>query len=135
VQVSLLESGYFTDNVVTHLVAGLGAGFFAVCVGSPVDVVKSRVMGEWAAAAAAAMGHAWHSNVICIWWQLGAGYIHACRLHLPLTSSSSGVMAHFRAAEILLSAWLCCAWAGTVFLWSQSVCCCSFVLWCGVLCR
>jgi hypothetical protein len=31
---------------VTHLVAGLGAGFFAVCVGSPVDVVKSRVMGE-----------------------------------------------------------------------------------------
>jgi solute carrier family 25 uncoupling protein 8/9 len=35
------------------LVAGLGAGFFAVCVGSPVDVVKSRVMGEWAAAAAA----------------------------------------------------------------------------------
>lgn len=34
------------DNIVTHLVAGLGAGFFAVCVGSPVDVVKSRVMGE-----------------------------------------------------------------------------------------
>lgn len=44
---SLLASGYFTDNVVTHLVAGLGAGFFAVCVGSPVDVVKSRVMGEF----------------------------------------------------------------------------------------
>jgi hypothetical protein len=53
-QVTLLESGYFTDNVVTHLVAGLGAGFFAVCVGSPVDVVKSRVMGEWAAAAVTA---------------------------------------------------------------------------------
>jgi hypothetical protein len=33
------------DNIVTHLAAGLGAGFFAVCVGSPVDVVKSRVMG------------------------------------------------------------------------------------------
>eukprot|EP00882_Tetradesmus_deserticola_P023067 GHRQ01025098.1.p2 GENE.GHRQ01025098.1~~GHRQ01025098.1.p2 ORF type:complete len:109 (-),score=4.70 GHRQ01025098.1:1124-1450(-) len=45
-QVSLLETGYFQDNVVTHLFAGLGAGFFAVCVGSPVDVVKSRVMGE-----------------------------------------------------------------------------------------
>jgi solute carrier family 25 uncoupling protein 8/9 len=45
-QVSLLATGYFQDNVVTHLVAGLGAGFFAVCVGSPVDVVKSRVMGE-----------------------------------------------------------------------------------------
>jgi hypothetical protein len=49
--VSLLATGYFSDNVVTHLVAGLGAGFFAVCVGSPVDVVKSRVMGESAAAA------------------------------------------------------------------------------------
>lgn len=43
---SLLASGYFTDNVVTHLVSGLGAGFFAVSIGSPVDVVKSRVMGE-----------------------------------------------------------------------------------------
>jgi solute carrier family 25 uncoupling protein 8/9 len=43
---SMLASGMFTDNIVTHLVAGLGAGFFAVCVGSPVDVVKSRVMGE-----------------------------------------------------------------------------------------
>jgi hypothetical protein len=29
----------FTDNVFTHLLAGLGAGFFAVCIGSPVDVV------------------------------------------------------------------------------------------------
>jgi hypothetical protein len=53
--VSLLATGYFSDNVVTHLVAGLGAGFFAVCVGSPVDVVKSRVMGESAAAAAAGL--------------------------------------------------------------------------------
>ncbi|KIZ02275.1 uncoupling protein 3 [Monoraphidium neglectum] len=43
---SMLASGIFSDNIVTHLVAGLGAGFFAVCVGSPVDVVKSRVMGE-----------------------------------------------------------------------------------------
>jgi solute carrier family 25 uncoupling protein 8/9 len=43
---SLLASGYFKDNVVTHLLAGLGAGFFAVSIGSPVDVVKSRVMGE-----------------------------------------------------------------------------------------
>lgn len=43
---SLLASGLFQDNVVTHLAAGLGAGFFAVCVGSPVDVVKSRIMGE-----------------------------------------------------------------------------------------
>ncbi|GBF87431.1 mitochondrial uncoupling 1-like protein [Raphidocelis subcapitata] len=42
----MLGSGMFTDNIVTHLAAGLGAGFFAVCVGSPVDVVKSRVMGD-----------------------------------------------------------------------------------------
>lgn len=43
---AVCAAGYFHDNIVTHLVAGLGAGFFAVCVGSPVDVVKSRVMGE-----------------------------------------------------------------------------------------
>jgi hypothetical protein len=41
----LLETGIFKDNIVTHLFAGLGAGFIAVCCGSPVDVVKSRVMG------------------------------------------------------------------------------------------
>ena len=35
----------FTDSLPTHVVAGLGAGFLAVCVGSPVDVVKSRMMG------------------------------------------------------------------------------------------
>lgn len=33
------------DNVVTHIASGLAAGFAAVCVGSPVDVVKSRMMG------------------------------------------------------------------------------------------
>jgi len=43
---SLLASGLFQDNIVTHITAGLGSGFFAVCVGSPVDVVKSRVMGD-----------------------------------------------------------------------------------------
>ncbi|KAG2430273.1 hypothetical protein HXX76_010368 [Chlamydomonas incerta] len=42
---SLLGMG-MKDNVGTHLAAGLGAGFFAVCIGSPVDVVKSRVMGD-----------------------------------------------------------------------------------------
>ena len=46
VKQSLLASGFFKDNVVTHILSGLGAGFFAVCLGSPVDVVKSRVMGE-----------------------------------------------------------------------------------------
>lgn len=36
----------FSDNLLTHLLAGLGAGFFAVSIGSPVDVVKSRMMGD-----------------------------------------------------------------------------------------
>lgn len=36
---TLLKIPGFTDNIVTHLFAGLGAGFFAVCIGSPVDVV------------------------------------------------------------------------------------------------
>eukprot|EP00271_Cylindrocystis_brebissonii_P012819 TRINITY_DN32324_c0_g1_i1.p1 TRINITY_DN32324_c0_g1~~TRINITY_DN32324_c0_g1_i1.p1 ORF type:complete len:308 (-),score=48.49 TRINITY_DN32324_c0_g1_i1:722-1645(-) len=36
------------DGVFCHLLSGLGAGFVAVCVGSPVDVVKSRVMGDHA---------------------------------------------------------------------------------------
>ena len=67
---SLLGTGYFQDNTLTHLLSvrpargaaapvrraltprrprcaqGLGAGFVAVCVGSPVDVVKSRIMGD-----------------------------------------------------------------------------------------
>ncbi|KAM6550744.1 hypothetical protein CsatB_000552 [Cannabis sativa] len=65
VKESILKLPGFTDNVVTHLFAGLGAGFFAVCIGSPVDVsvqeyrysenihsppesrqVKSRMMGD-----------------------------------------------------------------------------------------
>lgn len=41
----MLASG-IEDGVGVHLSAGLGAGFAAVCVGSPVDVVKSRVMGD-----------------------------------------------------------------------------------------
>ena len=43
---SLLASGIVEDNVYCHLASGLGAGFVAVCVGSPVDVVKSRMMGK-----------------------------------------------------------------------------------------
>ena len=34
------------DGVPVHIGAGLGAGFFAVVCGSPVDVVKSRIMGK-----------------------------------------------------------------------------------------
>ncbi|KAI4305138.1 hypothetical protein L6164_028524 [Bauhinia variegata] len=43
---TLLKIPGFMDNVFTHLVAGLGAGLFAVFIGSPVDVVKSRMMGD-----------------------------------------------------------------------------------------
>lgn len=46
VKQTLLQIPGFIDSVFTHLLAGLGAGFFAVCIGSPVDVVKSRMMGD-----------------------------------------------------------------------------------------
>ena len=34
------------DNVYCHLASSLCAGFLAVVVGSPADVIKSRMMGE-----------------------------------------------------------------------------------------
>lgn len=37
---TILKVPGFSDNVFTHLLSGLGAGFFAVCIGSPVDVVR-----------------------------------------------------------------------------------------------
>lgn len=43
---SLLSSGLFQDNITCHITSALGAGFVATCIGSPVDVVKSRVMGD-----------------------------------------------------------------------------------------
>ncbi|KAF5827525.1 mitochondrial carrier domain-containing protein [Dunaliella salina] len=46
VKESLLATGLFKDDVFTQLLSGLGAGFIAVCVGSPVDVVKSRIMSD-----------------------------------------------------------------------------------------
>lgn len=42
----LIGTGAFADTVPCHIASGLGAGFLAVCVGSPVDVVKSRMMGK-----------------------------------------------------------------------------------------
>ncbi|GJX12776.1 mitochondrial uncoupling protein 1 [Tanacetum coccineum] len=45
-ELAILKIPGFTDNVLTHLLSGLGAGFVAVCVGSLVDVVKSRMMGD-----------------------------------------------------------------------------------------
>ncbi|XP_052187984.1 mitochondrial uncoupling protein 2-like isoform X2 [Diospyros lotus] len=46
VKETILKIPGFTDTIFTQLLAGLGAGFFAVCIGSPVDVVKSRMMGD-----------------------------------------------------------------------------------------
>lgn len=43
---TLIATGMFSDTVPCHLASGLGAGFVAVCIGSPVDVVKSRMMGD-----------------------------------------------------------------------------------------
>ena len=42
----LLASKVVDDNVFCHILSGLGAGLCACVVGSPVDVVKSRVMGD-----------------------------------------------------------------------------------------
>nr|GLL42963.1 mitochondrial uncoupling protein 2-like [Ipomoea trifida] len=38
VKETILKIPGFTDSALTHILAGLGAGFFAVCIGSPVDV-------------------------------------------------------------------------------------------------
>jgi hypothetical protein len=38
---TILKIPGFMDNAFTHLLAGLGAGLFAVFIGSPVDVVGS----------------------------------------------------------------------------------------------
>lgn len=46
VKQTILKIPGFTDSIFTHLLAGLGAGLFAVGIGSPVDVVKSRMMGD-----------------------------------------------------------------------------------------
>ncbi|KAJ7964106.1 putative Mitochondrial uncoupling protein [Quillaja saponaria] len=46
IKLTILKIPGFIDNVFTHILAGLAAGLFAVCIGSPVDVVKSRMMGD-----------------------------------------------------------------------------------------
>lgn len=40
----VLKSGVLNDGVPAHLLSGLGAGFIATIVGSPIDVIKTRVM-------------------------------------------------------------------------------------------
>jgi len=39
----LLSSGYFTDNMTTHFVASLIAGFLSTAVSIPVDITKTRL--------------------------------------------------------------------------------------------
>lgn len=34
------------DGLHTHILCAFGAGFNAVCVGSPVDVIKTRLMNK-----------------------------------------------------------------------------------------
>ena len=34
------------DGLITHISCAFGAGFVAVCVGSPVDVLKTRIMNR-----------------------------------------------------------------------------------------
>eukprot|EP00929_Paragymnodinium_shiwhaense_P091568 TRINITY_DN51489_c0_g1_i1.p1 TRINITY_DN51489_c0_g1~~TRINITY_DN51489_c0_g1_i1.p1 ORF type:complete len:294 (-),score=52.88 TRINITY_DN51489_c0_g1_i1:293-1174(-) len=42
----LQRTGLFADGTPLHLTSALAAGFVAVCVGSPLDVIKSRMMGD-----------------------------------------------------------------------------------------
>ncbi|KAL0872787.1 hypothetical protein Bca101_022492 [Brassica carinata] len=42
VKQTILKIPGFTDNIVTDILSGLGAGFFAVCIGSPVDVLSQE---------------------------------------------------------------------------------------------
>lgn len=46
----LLATGLFGDNVGTHMLSGVTAGFVATVVGSPVDVIKTRIMNQKAGA-------------------------------------------------------------------------------------
>ena len=41
---SVKDAGYLEEGTPLHITAALGAGFCAVCVGSPFDVVKTRIM-------------------------------------------------------------------------------------------
>jgi solute carrier family 25 uncoupling protein 8/9 len=43
---TVLSSNLLSDAPHTHMICAFGAGFVACCVGSPVDVVKTRVMNK-----------------------------------------------------------------------------------------
>lgn len=43
---TLLNSGLFHDNIITHFGASFMAGFVATTISSPVDVIKTRLMSS-----------------------------------------------------------------------------------------
>jgi hypothetical protein len=44
---TILKIPGFKDDILTHLLSGLGAGFVAVCIGSPVDVVRCPIISAF----------------------------------------------------------------------------------------
>jgi solute carrier family 25 (mitochondrial uncoupling protein), member 8/9 len=42
----LKKTGYFEEGTPLHFASSLSAGFIATCVGSPVDVLKTRIMNS-----------------------------------------------------------------------------------------
>eukprot|EP00002_Diphylleia_rotans_P009536 TRINITY_DN1990_c0_g1_i1.p1 TRINITY_DN1990_c0_g1~~TRINITY_DN1990_c0_g1_i1.p1 ORF type:complete len:306 (+),score=58.29 TRINITY_DN1990_c0_g1_i1:50-967(+) len=43
---TILKNNWMTDDIPCHLVSGFSAGFVATVIGSPVDVIKTRVMNQ-----------------------------------------------------------------------------------------
>ena len=43
-KMSLIKTGYFTDNLSTHLTASMGAGLIATLITMPADVIKTLIM-------------------------------------------------------------------------------------------
>lgn len=60
----ILEKGYMNDNVPCHLTSGFLAGFCAVLCGSPVDVMKTRIMNAKKGGAEA------YKNVFDCFWTI-----------------------------------------------------------------
>lgn len=57
-----LENKWMEDGTPLHLTSGFLAGFCAVCVGSPVDVMKTRIMN-----AKKGTGEAYKNVLDCFW--------------------------------------------------------------------